>query len=109
MRMACYGDWTLVKLKTELSRIGAKTSGRKAELINRLEAYERNGNFNGEPFMIHPQTPMPLWPSNAQFRSVTNEHFKLLPTIHCQQIDQYVLYRQTADTMENKVTNFKMI
>ncbi|KAK6171765.1 hypothetical protein SNE40_018198 [Patella caerulea] len=40
-----YGSLTINELKKELSKRGAKLSGRKQELIERLEAYERNYNF----------------------------------------------------------------
>ncbi len=46
--MAMYGRLTVPALKKELAQRGAKTSGRKAELVERLEAYDRNDNFGTE-------------------------------------------------------------
>ncbi|CAH1104601.1 unnamed protein product [Psylliodes chrysocephalus] len=40
-----YSNWKLNSLKDELKRRGAIMRGKKAELIERLEAYDRNFNF----------------------------------------------------------------
>ncbi|XP_038047676.1 uncharacterized protein LOC119721790 [Patiria miniata] len=40
-----YGSMTIALLKEELRRRNAKTSGRKKELVERLECYDRNFNF----------------------------------------------------------------
>ncbi|VDI07048.1 Hypothetical predicted protein [Mytilus galloprovincialis] len=46
--MSNYGSWTLPELKKELKTRGAHVSGRKRELIERLESYDRNQNFGKE-------------------------------------------------------------
>ncbi|KAL7301574.1 hypothetical protein TKK_0005590 [Trichogramma kaykai] len=43
-----YGKLTIIELKKLLKERGARLSGRKAELVNRLIFYERNGNFGYE-------------------------------------------------------------
>ncbi|KAI0229220.1 hypothetical protein LSAT2_020364 [Lamellibrachia satsuma] len=43
--MGKYDRLTLPVLRQELEKRGAKRSGRKKELIERLEAYDRNSNF----------------------------------------------------------------
>ncbi|KAK3109052.1 hypothetical protein FSP39_021893 [Pinctada imbricata] len=40
-----YGSLTIKELREELKTRKAKTSGRKKELVDRLEAYDRNFNF----------------------------------------------------------------
>ncbi|KAL5011953.1 hypothetical protein ScPMuIL_010504 [Solemya velum] len=52
-----FGSFTLSRLRTELRKRGARLSGRKTELIERLEAYDRNKNFGkddvvGEEFIM---------------------------------------------------------
>lgn len=39
-----YGSITIPQLKLELDKFGAKKSGRKRELVERLEAYARNAH-----------------------------------------------------------------
>ncbi|CAC5413913.1 unnamed protein product [Mytilus coruscus] len=43
-----YGSWSLPQLKEELKKRKAKLSERKRELIERLEAYDRNQDFGGQ-------------------------------------------------------------
>ncbi len=40
-----YGTWTLVKLRDECRKRNALISGKKSQLVERLEAYDRNRNF----------------------------------------------------------------
>jgi hypothetical protein len=42
-----YSKKTVKELKQALSERGAKTTGRKCELIERIEAYDRNDDFCG--------------------------------------------------------------
>ena len=41
-----YGNWNLKELKAELRKRSARISGKKAQLVERLEAYDRNKDFN---------------------------------------------------------------
>ncbi|XP_014681095.1 PREDICTED: uncharacterized protein LOC106820991 [Priapulus caudatus] len=43
-----YGKWKLGELKEELGKRRAKKSGKKADLVKRLEQYDRNNNFGKE-------------------------------------------------------------
>ena len=40
-----YGSGTVVKLRDECRKINARISGKKAHLVERLEAYHRNKNY----------------------------------------------------------------
>jgi len=98
-----YSVWTVDKLKVELARRGAKTTGRKAELIQRLEDYERNQDFQAASVSTPAESPMPYWPDANLFRSLTPAHQPLLPKIEKSQISQYILYRQCSDQKESNV------
>jgi hypothetical protein len=102
-QMGQFAHLTVQKLKLELSKRGAKTGGRKAELIECLEAYDRNQNFQSFEVQLPSESPMPNWPDVHLFRSVTATHRDIMPQIHQTQIDQYVLYRQCADQKQNQV------
>ena len=69
-------DWSkcnVPDLKKALIERGAKTSGKKADLIKRLEDYERNSNFVG-PYVALPEAdPMPNFPPLASFHTMTLE------------------------------------
>jgi len=88
-QMGQFAHLTVQKLKLELSKRGAKTGGRKAELIERLEAYDRNQNFQSFEVQLPSESPMPNWPDVHLFRSVTANHRDIMPQIHQTQIDQY--------------------
>lgn len=46
--MSNHGSWSLPQLKEELRKRKARISGRKHELIERLEAYDRNKDFGNQ-------------------------------------------------------------
>lgn len=57
----------------------------------RLEAYDRNANFQQPPVLL----PDPLdvnWPTTG-FQQLNSEHRKLLPSITREQIEAYFLHR----------------
>jgi hypothetical protein len=94
-------SWTVNKLKIELSKLGAKTTGRKSELVERLESYERNQNFSSGLNVCLPESdPMPEWPSSG-FHSLTQSDQENLPNITMHHIEQYVLYRQVNNSESN--------
>ncbi|WAR17194.1 hypothetical protein MAR_031788, partial [Mya arenaria] len=62
---------SLGQLKTELRRRNAKLTGRKKELIERLEAYDRNQNFNREEDLL-PEFNMSL-PKTSGYRDLKTE------------------------------------
>ena len=86
--------WTVKDYQRALASRGAKVSGRKKELIDRLEAYERNDNF-GCQVIISNEDPLPHFPDITKFRTLT--HSEELPKINKSHVKQYVLYRQASD------------
>jgi len=77
-----YGTWSIGRLKNELSTRGAKVTGRKAELIERLEAYDRNDDFRGQQTIFIPEaTPMPNFPEISNFRTLTHSDVEALPKV----------------------------
>ena len=69
-------DWSkynVPDLKKALIERGAKTSGKKADLIKRLEDYERNSNFAGPSIILPEANPMPNFPPLASFHTLTME------------------------------------
>jgi hypothetical protein len=76
-----YSTWTVKLLKQALSERGAKTTGRKAELIERLQAFDRNYNFRGTIVIQLPEViPMPEWPK-ISFRTVTDTDLDSMPKV----------------------------
>ena len=94
-----FGALNCVQLKLELARRGARTTGTKSVLVERLRAYDRNQDFSNSSATINipEEIPMPAWPDTAVFKTVTIEHCEILPTIQTEHIQQYVIYRQGAD------------
>ncbi|XP_071139766.1 uncharacterized protein [Mytilus edulis] len=90
-----YVLWPIPKLKNELSRRGATTTGRKTDLIERLRAYDRNANFRGVPVNL-PEPLEPQWPLTG-FQQLRPEHKIMLPKLTTEQIEGYFLYRMAED------------
>lgn len=82
----------VAELKIELSKVGAKVTGRKHDLAERLQAYRRNSNFSGQSFQLPEQSCMPPWPS--AFHSMTMDDWPIMPSIGQAQIETYVLHHQ---------------
>ena len=92
-----FGRLTVAQLKVELEKRGAKVTGRKKELVERLEAYEKNSNFQSQTQVFLPASnPMPEWPSGC-FSSLTLSSHSELPELRAEHIEQYVLFRQVCD------------
>jgi hypothetical protein len=96
-----YGKMTIAQLKNELERRGAKVTGRKKELIERLESYDKHSNFSGPSFELPDSVSLPDWPVSG-FTSVTKNHRENIPKICKAHIEQYVLYRQGSDRQSVK-------
>ena len=92
--------WKVKDYQRALASRGAKISGRKKELQERLEAYERNDNF-GYQAIIQDSDPLPHFPDISKFRTLTDE--AEVPKIARSHVEQYVLYRQELDA-PTKVT-----
>lgn len=93
--------WTVAQLKRELSARGARVSGRKGELIQRLEDYDKNDDFRGPSIPVPESSPMPAWPQNALFKSITDRDRDVLPPLPKDAVEKYVKYRQTTDRLAN--------
>ena len=98
-----YGKMTVAQLKNELERRGAKVTGRKKELIERLESYDKHSNFAGpsSSFELPDSVALPDWPVSG-FTSLTKSHRENIPQICQAHIEQYVLYRQGSDRQSVK-------
>ncbi|XP_014669636.1 PREDICTED: uncharacterized protein LOC106810716 [Priapulus caudatus] len=93
--MADYSKWTVNKIKEELTLRNASTRGRKENLIERLEAYDRNRNFENVETIL-PPPEITEWPT-AGFKQLVMEHKVVLPKITRGQILGYFKYRQASD------------
>jgi len=98
-----FGNLNIAQLKIELEKRGAKVTGRKKELIERLESYEKNANFSGPSinFNLPDIISMPTWPMSG-FASLTSLSRENIPKICKAHIEQYVLYRQGCDKQSVK-------
>ena len=94
--------WTVKDYQRALASRGAKVSGRKQELIERLAAYERNDDFGFQPVALEAD-PLPHFPDITKFRTLTNSDKNLVPKIARSHVVQYVIYRQDLDA-PTKVT-----
>nr|XP_022307572.1 uncharacterized protein LOC111113571 [Crassostrea virginica] len=95
MESETYLNVSVPQLKDELRRRGATTRGRKADLIERLRAYDRNKDFQNEPVII----PEPLevdWPTRG-FQQLQVVHREEIPEICIEQIDMYFVHRLAGD------------
>ncbi|XP_046557558.1 uncharacterized protein LOC124266795 [Haliotis rubra] len=81
-----YGSWKLPDLKTELKARGARVSGRKIDLIERLESYDRNCNFGREP-ELEPEFEMTL-PLVDTYKDVNSD--SKLPFLAYESIHSYL-------------------
>ncbi|XP_071104033.1 uncharacterized protein [Haliotis cracherodii] len=81
-----YGSWKLPELKTELKARGARVSGRKIDLIERLESYDRNCNF-GKETELEAEFEMTLPPVET-YRDVNGDSH--LPFLAYEAINYYL-------------------
>ncbi|XP_069105994.1 uncharacterized protein [Argopecten irradians] len=96
--MAAYHLWKVDRLKLELAKRGAVLRGRKADLIERLEAYDRNKNFRDDVVLLPTPSPLPDWPVGMfGFRQLTLDHRNQLPSLGMSQVEGYFLYRMAVD------------
>ncbi|KAJ8726081.1 hypothetical protein PYW07_000779 [Mythimna separata] len=83
-----YSYWTVSQLKEELRQRNASTAGKKAVLIERLEAYDRNFNFNANQ---GPGTslsdPQYQCPPTSSFKDINAD--SPIPALNRQEIQSY--------------------
>ena len=100
--MAHWRGKSVPDIKKALAERGAKTTGKKEELIERLVAYEENDDFRGPAITLPEADPMPEFPPIAFFRTLTTSDKDTMPQITKSIIEQYVLYRQVQDEEQNR-------
>ena len=94
--------WKVIDYQRALAARGAKVTGRKKELIERLEAYERNDNFGASPVVPEGGDPLPHFPEMSNFRSLTTSDREAVPKICHSHVKEYVLWRQALDQEPNE-------
>ncbi|XP_056005265.1 uncharacterized protein LOC125664437 [Ostrea edulis] len=95
MERETYVKFSVSRLKDELKKKGATTRGRKADLIDRLKAYDRNKDFKNDP--IHIPEPLEVdWPTRG-FQQLQESHKEEIPEIGIEQIDMYFVHRLAGD------------
>jgi len=95
-----YGSWTVPELQAELRCRSVRVSGRKAELVERLQGLDAIHMKGASPSLppLPPSAPSSPWPEAGSFRTMTNNDSKdNLPDVTERLIEQYVLYRQAND------------
>ena len=100
--------WTVKDYQRELAARGAKVSGRKKELVERLEAYERNDNFGFSPIFDADADPL-HFPDIAKFRTLHPSDQDVVPKMAKSHVEQYVLYRQENQDETGSKTVIKAI
>jgi hypothetical protein len=73
----------------------SRKTGRKKELLDHVEYYDRNDDFRAGPAIIIPvANPMPAWPPISDFRTMTASDREEVPQVLRAHIEHYVLHRQ---------------
>ncbi|KAL0879276.1 hypothetical protein ABMA27_003056 [Loxostege sticticalis] len=81
-----YSTWKICELKDELRKRGASLRGKKADLIERLECYDRNFNF-GQAEVVDEEPVMNL-PSAEAYRDINSN--TVLPPLNKTHIRHYL-------------------
>ena len=99
-----YGSWKLPELRRELRERQIRTTGRKSELVDRLEHWDATQDFlHSTPGPSIPNPSLtPDWPQTSSFSSVTEELLESLPKIYSSTIKKYIIYRQALDKEQNR-------
>ncbi|XP_044757706.1 uncharacterized protein LOC123315871 [Coccinella septempunctata] len=97
-----YGSMNITALKAELRKRGAKLSGLKEQLIQRLQDYDRNDNFigNSEEGIQNDLVYAVEWPLDSSYSSVTSK--SAAPDVDIVNINTYFLeaYRDNVGMTE---------
>ena len=94
-----YGTWTLIRLRDECRNRNARISGKKAQLVERLEAYDRNQNFTKQDD-VSPSFEMEI-PESTLYKDLHGD--VNIPSIS---LDSLQTYLKTADkTLDSKAKN----
>ncbi|XP_047985594.1 uncharacterized protein LOC125225785 [Leguminivora glycinivorella] len=82
-----YATWKVTELKAELKRRGASLRGKKADLVERLNLYDKNFNFGRLEYVDEEEPPMAL-PPNDSFKDINSN--TILPPVNKSQIRFYL-------------------
>ncbi|XP_045172918.2 uncharacterized protein LOC123534648 [Mercenaria mercenaria] len=92
-----FGSLTIPQLKAELKKRGARLSGRKNELVERLVSYERNQNF-GNVETLEPEYNMTL-PDPTKYADVNSD--SKFPKTELDSVHKYLA--QHEKTLDNRI------
>ena len=101
---ANYGRKTLQELQQELRRRGVRSTGRKKDLVSRLEALDSmqaRGDASTSSSSSVQTSPQIPWPDVGSFRSLVQNSRVLLPEISLPHLEEYIVYRQEKDQEPN--------
>ncbi|CAG4988642.1 unnamed protein product [Colias eurytheme] len=73
-----YATWSVLELKAELKRRGASVKGRKADLVERLELYDKNFNFNTPQLSPNAMEPSIVLPPLEMYHDTEVARDKIL-------------------------------
>jgi hypothetical protein len=89
-----------VEKKIYFCKSCSRKTGRKKELLDRVEYYDRNDDFCAGPAISIPvANPMPAWPPISDFRTMTASDREEVPVVLPAHIEHYVLHRQVQSRL----------
>ena len=91
-----YGMWTLIRWRNECRNRNARISGKKAQLVERPEAYDRNRNFTKQDD-VSPSFEMEI-PESTLYKDLHGD--VNIPSISLDSLQTYYL-KTTDKTMDN--------
>ncbi|KAL5009866.1 hypothetical protein ScPMuIL_012171 [Solemya velum] len=100
--MKDYGTLSLSELKEELKSRGARLSGRKKELVERLESYDRNFNF-GKANEVEKEYEMFL-PPISSYRDINQDSD--FPPVNLASVNAYLGF--VGQEIDEKTNNFSI-
>ena len=84
--------WKVIHYQRALAARGAKVSGRKKDLVERLESYERNDNFGATPIIDDSRDPLPNFPDISKFRTLVASQQRDIPKLSRPHIEHYFTF-----------------
>ena len=70
----------LPDLRKECAERGIRAVGRKHEIVDRLEDYDRNADFRGPP-IVYPSEEDMAYPEPSMFKSLLTSHKEEMPKV----------------------------
>ena len=87
--MQNYGQLRIEQLKGLLRQRGAKVTGKKRDLVDRLEAYDRNDDFGRAEISDDVEEQFSI-PSEVVLTSLSGRHRTVMPNVDYQSIQDYM-------------------